>query len=108
MMTNKIGKDTYYSPWTVHVCACVCMCVHVCMCVRMCVRMCVHVCACVNMCVRVCMCEHVCACVCACTCSVMSDSLKTHRLSPPGSAVHGIFHARILEWVAISYSRGFS
>ena len=28
--------------------------------------------------------------------------------SQPGSSVHGIFHARILEWVAISYSRGFS
>ena len=25
---------------------------------------------------------------------------------PPGSSVHGIFQARILEWVAISYSRG--
>ena len=28
--------------------------------------------------------------------------------SPPGSSVHGIFHARVLEWVAISYSRGSS
>ena len=28
--------------------------------------------------------------------------------SPPGSSVHGIFQARILEWVAISYSRGYS
>ena len=27
--------------------------------------------------------------------------------SPPGSSVHGILKARILEWVAISYSRGF-
>ena len=26
--------------------------------------------------------------------------------SPPGSSVHGIFQARILEWVAISSSRG--
>ena len=26
--------------------------------------------------------------------------------SPPGSSVHGIFQARILEWVSISYSRG--
>ena len=25
--------------------------------------------------------------------------------SPPGSSVHGIFQARILEWVTISYSR---
>ena len=28
--------------------------------------------------------------------------------SPPGSSVHGILQARILEWVAISSSRGFS
>ena len=28
--------------------------------------------------------------------------------SPPGSSVHGISQARILEWVAISFSRGFS
>ena len=28
--------------------------------------------------------------------------------SPPGSSVHGIFQGRILEWVAISYSRGSS
>ena len=28
--------------------------------------------------------------------------------SPPGSSVHGILKARILEWVAISFSRGSS
>ena len=28
--------------------------------------------------------------------------------SPPGSSVHGILQARILEWVAISYFRGSS
>ena len=28
--------------------------------------------------------------------------------SPPGSSVHGIFQARILEWIAISSSRGSS
>ena len=28
--------------------------------------------------------------------------------TPPGSSVHGIFQARILEWVAVSYSRGSS
>ena len=27
--------------------------------------------------------------------------------SPPGSSVHGILQARILEWVAISFSRGY-
>ena len=28
--------------------------------------------------------------------------------SPPGSSVSGIFQARVLEWVAISFSRGTS
>ena len=28
--------------------------------------------------------------------------------SPPGSSVHGTFQARILEWVAISFPRGYS
>ena len=28
--------------------------------------------------------------------------------SPPGSSIHGIFQARILGWVTISYSRGSS
>ena len=28
--------------------------------------------------------------------------------SPPGFSVHGILQARILEWVAVSFSRGFS
>ena len=28
--------------------------------------------------------------------------------SPPGSFVHGIFQARTLKWVAISFSRGSS
>ena len=28
--------------------------------------------------------------------------------SPPGSSDHGIFQARMLEWVAISFSRGSS
>jgi len=29
-------------------------------------------------------------------------------LSPPGSSVHGILQARILEWVAMLSSRGAS
>ena len=36
----------------------------------------------------------------------MSNSLQPHRDgSPPDSTVHGIFQARILEWVAISYTK---
>ena len=26
--------------------------------------------------------------------------------SPPGSSIHGIFQARLLEWVAIAFSNG--
>ena len=36
------------------------------------------------------------------------DSLDPTHCSPPGSSVHGIFQASILEWVAISFSRGSS
>ena len=51
-----------------------------------------------------------CVFVCVCgVCSVVSNSLRPHGLcSPPGSSVHGIFQAGILEWVVISYSRGSS
>ena len=39
----------------------------------------------------------------------MADSLQPHGLySPPGSSVHGTLQTRILEWVAISFSRGSS
>ena len=40
--------------------------------------------------------------------SVMSHSLQTLDYNSPGSSVHGISHARILEWVAISFSRRYS
>ena len=44
--------------------------------------------------------------------SVMSDSvcdtMNCNLLGPPGSSVHGILQARILEWVAVSSSRGSS
>ena len=36
--------------------------------------------------------------------SVMSYSLQTMDCSLPGSSVHGILQASILEWVAISFS----
>ena len=51
----------------------------------------------------------VCLCVCVCVSShsIMSDSLRPHGLcSQWGSSVHEIFQARILEWVAISFSSG--
>jgi len=39
--------------------------------------------------------------------SVVSDC-DPMDCSPPGSSIHGILQARILEWVAISFSRGSS
>ena len=36
--------------------------------------------------------------------SVVSDYLRLIDCSLPGSCVHGIFQARILEWVAIHFS----
>ena len=48
----------------------------------------------------------VCYCLVAQLCLPL---LQPHGLySPPGSSVHGLFQARILEWVAISFSRGSS
>ena len=38
----------------------------------------------------------------------MSDSLQPHGRSLPGPSILGIFQARVLEWVAISFSRGSS
>ena len=54
-------------------------------------------------------------CVCVCVCvhvHMFTQSCLTlcnlMDCSPPGSSVHGIFQERILERVAISYSRGSS
>ena len=35
------------------------------------------------------------------SCLILSDPIDC---SPPGSSVHGIFQARVLEWVAIAFS----
>ena len=40
--------------------------------------------------------------------SVVSNSLRPIDCSVPGSFVHGIFQATVLEWIAISFSRGSS
>ena len=42
--------------------------------------------------------------------SIVSNFLWPHPMdwSPPGSSVHGIPQARILEWVSIPFSRGCS
>ena len=39
---------------------------------------------------------------------VVLDSMQPHGRSLPGSSVHGIFQARVLEWGAVSFSRGSS
>ena len=36
------------------------------------------------------------------SCLTLSDPMDC---SPPGSSIHGIFQARVLEWVAIAFSR---
>ena len=80
----------------------------------------------VCVCVCVCVCVHarsadmdhvhfekgVCVCMCVCVYtlghSVMSNSLGSMDYSPPGSSIHGILQVRLLQTVAISYSRGSS
>ena len=60
-----------------------------------------------------------CVCVCVCVCArvftrALSNSVTCSTLcnfmdcSLPDSSVHGVFQARILEWVAIPFSRGSS
>ena len=39
------------------------------------------------------------------SCPTLCDSMDC---SLPGSSVHGIFQARVLEWIAIAFSRGSS
>ena len=39
------------------------------------------------------------------SCLTLCDPIER---SPPGSSIHGIFQAWILEWVAVSFSRGSS
>ena len=53
----------------------------------------------------VCVCTCTCACMCAQLCPTLCDPMDC---SLPGSSVHGLFQAKLLEWIAISYSRGFS
>ena len=52
----------------------------------------------------ICICMYIC-CLVAQSCPTLCDPMDC---SPPGFSVHGISQARILEWVAISFSRGSS
>ena len=38
-------------------------------------------------------------------CPTLSDPMDC---SLPGSSIHGIFQARVLEWVAIAFSKGWN
>ena len=63
-----------------------------------------------SLCECVCVCVYVCVCVCVCVCESLSRvwPCDPRDCSPPGSSVHGILQARILEWAAIFSSRGSS
>ena len=56
--------------------------------------------------------SRVCVCVCVCVCVLVTQSCPTlcnpMDCSWPGSSVHGILQARIVEWVAMPSSRGSS
>ena len=67
-----------------------------------------YVCICVY--VYMCVCMYVCVCVCVCVCKSLShiELFVTADCSLQGSSVCGILQARILEWVAISFSRASS
>ena len=78
------------------------------------IYICMYVCVCVCVCVYVLyththtniyISEYICVCVCfvAQSCLILCYSLDS---SSTGSSVHGIFQARILEWVAMHSSRG--
>ena len=58
---------------------------------------------------------YICVCVCVCVCASESEVAQScpilwdpRNCSLPGSSLHGILQARVLEWVAISFSRGSS
>ena len=43
-----------------------------------------------------------------CSVTMPCSTLQPHGLWLPGSSVHGIFQARVPEWIVISFSRGSS
>ena len=68
----------------------------------------VHLC-CLCVCMCMCVCVHVCVCVCVWACLVARlclTSCDPLDCSLPGSSVHGISQARILELVAIFFLQG--
>ena len=60
--------------------------------------------------VRACILRVYSVCVCVCVCCVLVPQLfltlcNSMDCSPPVSSVHGIFQARELKWIAISFSK---
>ena len=51
-----------------------------------------------------------CVCMCVCGCVLVTQLYQTlcdsMGYSPPGSSLHGILQARILEWITIPFSKG--
>ena len=56
-------------------------------------------------CIYICVYTYMHACMCVQSCSTLCNPMDCNQ---PTSTVHGISQSRILEWVAISYSRGSS
>ena len=52
-----------------------------------------------------CVCVCMCMCVCVCVCSIVFWLCDPRGCLPPGSSVHGILQARILQWVDIPFHR---
>ena len=53
---------------------------------------------------KICLIPSLCVCLCVLwSCLTLCNPMDC---SPPGSSVHGILQARILEWAAIPFSRG--
>ena len=44
--------------------------------------------------------------LCVLSCFSHAQLCESMNCSPPGSSVHGIFQERVLEWVAMPFSRG--
>ena len=56
---------------------------------------------CISIYMYVCIYTHILCCLITKSCLILCDPMDC---SPPGSSVHGVAQARILEWVAISFS----
>ena len=83
-------------------CACVCACVvcfYTCVCVNICKCLCVCIC---------CVCVGVYMFVCMCILKVKFTQSCLTLCNPMDYTVHGILQARILEWVAVPFSKGSS